>query len=77
MSTELEQRSVQESDSAERPRGYLVGSASNGIERELEHDDFDPIGTLTLIFVYFMILVSMWVFMYFVEFLGRGITVVG
>jgi halocyanin-like protein len=44
---------------------------------EIEHDDFDPVGTFTVILGYFVILVLMWVFMYFVEFLGNGPTVVG
>jgi halocyanin-like protein len=44
---------------------------------EIEHDDFDPYGTFTLVLGYFVILVLMWVFMYFVEFLGNGPTVVG
>ena len=46
-------------------------------ERELTHEEFDPKGTLALILLYFAILVGMWVFMYFVEFLGNGLTVVG
>jgi hypothetical protein len=54
-----------------------VGSAPDSIEREIGHDEFDPVGTLVLILAYFAILVVMWVFMYFVEFLGRGLTVVG
>nr|WP_205738903.1 cytochrome oxidase [Halonotius pteroides] len=45
--------------------------------RELSHDEFDPNGTLALIAVYFVILLAMWVFMYFVEFLGNELTVVG
>ena len=44
---------------------------------ELGHDDFDPVGTATLIVVYFLILLVMWVFVYFVEFLGNGPTVIG
>jgi len=64
-------------DAEDRPRGYVVGSAPEDVERELSHEEFDPIGTLTLIFAYFVILSVMWVFMYFVEFLGRGVTVVG
>ena len=43
----------------------------------LEHDDFDPMGTAGLIVGYFVILVLMWVFMYFVEFLGNGPTIIG
>lgn len=46
------------------------------IEREIGHDDYDPVGTLSLIALYFLIIVFLWVFMYFVEFLGRGPTVV-
>ncbi|MFP8951378.1 hypothetical protein ACLI4Z_00195 [Natrialbaceae archaeon A-arb3/5] len=45
--------------------------------REIGHDEFDPIGTLALIGVYFLILVVLWFFMYFVEFLGNDPTVVG
>ena len=44
---------------------------------EIEHDEFDPKGTLAVILVYFGILVAMWVFMYFVEFLGNDLTIIG
>lgn len=42
-----------------------------------DEEEFDPIGTLTLIGIYFAILVLSWVFIYYVEFLGRDLTVVG
>lgn len=45
--------------------------------QELGQDEFDPVGTLTLIGLYFLILITMWLFMYFVEFLGNDPTVVG
>lgn len=45
--------------------------------REISHDEYDPVGTLALIVVYFLILVALWFFMYFVEFLGNDPTVVG
>ncbi|WP_254528712.1 signal peptidase complex subunit 2 [Natrinema gelatinilyticum] len=45
--------------------------------REIGHEEYDPIGTAILIGIYFLILVLLWVFMYFVEFLGNGPTVVG
>ena len=45
--------------------------------RELTHEEFDPKGTLALILVYTLILMLMWVFMYFVEFLGNELVVVG
>jgi len=44
---------------------------------EIGHDEYDPWGTLSLIVVYFLILVGLWIFMYFVEFLGNGPTVIG
>jgi hypothetical protein len=52
-------------------------STDTEIEREISHEEFTPIGTATLIAVYFVILVVLWVFTYFVEFLGRELTVVG
>jgi hypothetical protein len=52
-------------------------ATEDGPERELSHEDFDPKGTLALILVYFVILTFMWVFMYFVEFLGNEFVVVG
>ena len=50
---------------------------SSELKREIGHDEFDPIGTLALIAIYFVILVVLWVFMYFVEFVGNDLTVVG
>jgi hypothetical protein len=44
---------------------------------EIHHDEFDPTGTASLIIAYFLILVVMWVFVYFVEFLGGGPTIIG
>ncbi|WP_255197856.1 halocyanin domain-containing protein [Halorarius litoreus] len=43
----------------------------------IEHDGYDPTGTAALIILYFLVVVVMWVFMYFVEFLGNGPTVIG
>jgi len=45
-------------------------------EREIGHDEFEPVGTAVLVFIYFVIVVLLWLFMYFVEFLGNGPTVV-
>jgi hypothetical protein len=47
------------------------------IEQSLSQEEYDPKGTLALLLVYFLILVLMWTYMYFVEFLGNGATVVG
>ncbi|RQH01833.1 hypothetical protein [Natrarchaeobius oligotrophus] len=43
---------------------------------EIGHDEYDPVGTLALIGLYFLILVALWIFVYFVEFLGNDPTVV-
>jgi len=45
--------------------------------KEIDHEDFDPKGTLALILLYFVILTILWVFMYFIEFLGNDLTVIG
>lgn len=50
---------------------------SSETQREIGHDEYDPVGTLALIGLYFLILVVMWTFTYFVEFLGGDLTVVG
>ncbi|MFB6222193.1 MAG: halocyanin domain-containing protein, partial [Haloarcula sp.] len=38
---------------------------------ELGHDEYDPKGTAALVAFYFVLIALLWVFMYFVEFLGR------
>ena len=56
----------------------MSGAETNGdIEREISYEEFTPIGTAALIAIYFVILVVLWAFTYFVEFLGREVTVVG
>ncbi|ADD07342.1 ba3-type terminal oxidase subunit CbaD (plasmid) [Natrialba magadii ATCC 43099] len=42
--------------------------------RKISHDEFDPYGTLALIVLYFIILILMWAFTYFVEFVGNAPT---
>ena len=56
---------------------YTVRYMSSELKREIGHDEFDPNGTLALITIYFLILVVLWIFMYFVEFAGGDLTVVG
>ena len=43
----------------------------------VDHDAFDPVGTGLVIAMYFAIVAIVWLFMYFVEFLGNGPSVVG
>lgn len=46
-----------------------------GVQRNrIGHDEFDPIGTVALITLYFLVLILMWAFTYFVEFLGNAPT---
>jgi hypothetical protein len=51
--------------------------ATEDTKREIGHDEFDPVGTLVLIAVYFVILVVMWIVMWRIEFIGNGPTVIG
>jgi halocyanin-like protein len=44
--------------------------------RELGHEEYDPWGTAALVAFYFVLIALLWVFMYFVEFLGR-VSVIG
>lgn len=39
-------------------------------------EDFSPTGTAWLLGIYFLILVALWVFMYFIEFLGGTATII-
>ena len=39
--------------------------------REIGHDEFDPYGTLALIALYFVVLLVLWAFTYFIEFVGN------
>ena len=50
---------------------------SSETKREIGHDEFDPVGTLALIGLYFALLVVLWTVTYFFEFLGGDLTVVG
>jgi len=55
---------------------YESDVASSETE-SVDHDAFDPVGTGTLLALYFTVISLVWLFMYFVEFLGNGPTVVG
>lgn len=52
-------------------------SAESALTDDSDEEEFDPKGTLALILAYFGILVVMWFFMYFVEFLGNDLVVIG
>lgn len=62
---------------AETKKSVSAPPMQEGIVREISYEEFDPTGTLTLIFIYMIILMILWVFMYFVEFLGNEMVVVG
>jgi halocyanin-like protein len=67
----------EEDDDDGQPPGATPEADPYEPETEIGHDDYDPVGTLASVVVYFLILVGMWVFTYFVEFLGNGPTVIG
>lgn len=52
----------------------VTESAEPTKQRKIGHDEYDPVGTLTLILLYFLALIVMWMFTYFVEFLGNDPT---
>lgn len=52
-------------------------AVEEGVERTISLDEFNPTGTLVLLGIYFVILAVMWLFMYFVEFAGRDISITG
>jgi len=61
-----------------RHTGPMYESDVSADETEsVDHDAVDPVGTGTIIAVYFAVIALAWLFMYFVEFLGNGPTVVG
>jgi len=53
------------------------GEDRSDIVREISHEEFNPIGTLVVASIYFLILVFMYIFMYFFEFADRGISISG
>jgi hypothetical protein len=62
---------------AVRERDHATEAEVEEPTRLLDHEEFDPTGTLTLIGGYFAILLVMWALMYFVQFLGNGPTIAG
>jgi len=61
-----------------RHTGQMYEAAVASSETEsVDHDAFDPVGTGLLLVMYFVVIALMWLFMYFVEFLGNGPQVVG
>ncbi len=66
-----------DTDESREELGATPESDREEPEHAIGHDEYDPVGTLSLIVVYFLILVGLWLFMYFVEFLGNGPTVIG
>jgi hypothetical protein len=62
---------------AETEASVSAPPMQEGTVRELSYEEFNPKGTLTLIFIYMIILMILWVFMYFVEFLGNEMVVIG
>nr|WP_044956866.1 MULTISPECIES: hypothetical protein [Halomicrobium] len=52
-------------------------SVAESETESVDHDAFDPVGTATLLALYFAVVSLTWLFMYFVEFLDNGPTVIG
>jgi len=45
--------------------------AQDGVVQELSHEEFDPYGTLAVTGLYFLLLLTLYALMYFVEFASR------
>ena len=43
--------------------------------KKVDPEQFNPTGTAFLLTIYFLLLVLLWIFMYFVEFIGGGPTI--
>jgi len=52
------------------------GSDDEGTLRELSIEDFEPVGTLAVTGLYFLLLLVLYALMYFVEFAGRGASII-
>ncbi len=53
-----------------------ISEAQDGVEEEISMEEFTPIGTAVLLVFYFLVLLAMWLFVYFGEFLGKSPVVV-
>jgi len=51
-------------------------AADDGIVREISLDEFDPVGTLAVTGGYFLLLLTLYALMYFVEFAGRSPSII-
>jgi hypothetical protein len=50
--------------------------ADDEIVREISLEDFDPVGTLAVTGGYFLLLLTLYALMYFVEFAGRSPSII-
>ncbi|WP_135662183.1 halocyanin domain-containing protein [Halorhabdus rudnickae] len=75
--SEATREQLQRVDEVEQGPPRAEEAPVEGPETAIEHDEYDPFGTLSLVLGYLVLVVLLWVFMYFVEFLGRGPTVIG
>lgn len=48
-----------------------------GIVENISLDDFNPTGTLAVAGTYFLLLLVLYVLLYFVEFAGRDVNIIG
>lgn len=63
-------------DTVRREGGSVSAGEEDGLV-DIDPEDFDPVGTVVLLALYFLVLMAMWGFMYLVEFLGNGPTITG
>jgi len=51
-------------------------SSDDGIVKEISLDEFDPVGTLAVTGLYFLLLLVLYALLYFVEFAGRAPSII-
>lgn len=54
------------------PKGESAAPA--GESHTIGHGEFDPLGTFVLIILYFLVLIALWLFTYFIEFVPNDPT---
>ena len=63
---------------ADTPSSPSAPSMHEGeIVREISLEEFNPVGTLAVNGLYFLLLLFLYALMYFVEFAGRGPSIIG
>jgi hypothetical protein len=67
--------SVSSASESHKPEESVM--EQEGIIENISLDDFNPTGTLAVAGMYFVLLLVLYVLLYFVEFAGRDVNIIG